>query len=113
MSNKSKLLLIKLTHTAVWLVMAVASFYILYAGVTGKISVWLWFCIGLLFLETIVLIFNKWTCPLTPLAGKYTDERDENFDIFLPLVIAKYNKLIFGLIFIFGLLLVSLNLLIF
>lgn len=110
MTNKSKLLLIKLAHTAVWLVMAFASFYILYAGAMGKISVWLWFSIGLLFLETIVLFFNKWTCPLTPLAGKYTDERRENFDIFLPLVIAKYNKMIFGLIFVFGLLLTSFNL---
>jgi len=33
---------------------------------------------------------------------RYTDDRSDNFDIFLPLWLARNNKLIFGLLFISG-----------
>ena len=53
-------------------------------------------------LEVVIFIFNRWTCPLTNIAAKYTDERVDNFDIYLPLWVARYNKLLFGLLFVFG-----------
>jgi polyferredoxin len=62
-----------------------------------------------LLIESAVLIFNGWTCPLTSIAERYTDERQHNFDIYLPEIVAKYNKLIFGTIFVVGLLLVLFN----
>ena len=111
MTPKHSLVLIKTLHTAVWLVMAAASFYILYAGVAKTSSKLLWVCIALLILETIILLINKWTCPLTPIARRYTKERQDNFDIYLPLWLAKYNKLIFGTIFAIGIVLVIANLL--
>ena len=42
-------------------------------------------------------------CPLTPLAARYTDDRRDNFDIYLPLVMARYNKEIFGTLYVAGL----------
>jgi hypothetical protein len=39
-------------------------------------------------------------CPLTPLAARYTDDRSDNFDIYLPLWLARYNKQIFGPLFL-------------
>lgn len=100
---------IKLIHTIIWVVMAAASFYILYAGITNTFDIILTISIILLVLETITLLINKWTCPLTPLAGKYTSNRKDNFDIYLPNWLAKYNKFIFGTIFTIGLLLVLIN----
>ena len=101
---------IKLVHTLIWLVMAIASFYILYSGITNTFNLLLWISIFLLVVETIVLMLNKWTCPLTPIAKKYTEERTDNFDIYLPNWLAKYNKIIFGTIFVVGIVLIIINL---
>ena len=52
----------------------------------------------------IVLGVNAWRCPLTGVAARYTDQRQDNFDIFLPVWLARYNKEIFGTLFVLGLL---------
>jgi hypothetical protein len=39
---------------------------------------------------------------LTGVAARYTDERTANFDIYLPLWLARYNKTIFGALFVGG-----------
>ncbi len=101
---------IKLVHTVIWVVMAAATFYVLYCGISKTFNLLLWLALGLMTLETLVLIFNKWTCPLTPLATKYTSEQSENFDIYLPKIIAKYNKHIFGTVWVLGICLVIYNL---
>jgi hypothetical protein len=44
--------------------------------------------------------------PLTDLAGRYTEDRRDNFDIYLPLWLARRNKTIFGTLFAIGELLV-------
>ena len=103
------LTVIKFVHTLVWVIMATATLYIIYAGVTNTFNTTLTISIFLLTLETLVLLFNKWKCPLTPLAEKYTSERTSNFDIYLPNWLAKYNKQIFGTLFLFGILLVLWN----
>jgi hypothetical protein len=33
-------------------------------------------------------------------AARYTDDRRDNFDIYLPLWLARHNKLIFGWLFV-------------
>lgn len=55
--------------------------------------------LGLIVLESLVLLINRWTCPLTPIAGRYTTDRSDNFDIYLPSFIARYNKQIFSVLF--------------
>ncbi len=50
----------------------------------------------------LVLAVNWGRCPLTDLAGRFTDARAENFDIYLPLWVARHNKLIFGILFVAG-----------
>jgi hypothetical protein len=37
---------------------------------------------------------------LTAVAARYTSNRADNFDIFLPVWLARYNKAIFGLLFV-------------
>ena len=55
----------------------------------------------------LVLVFNRWRCPLTDIAAQYTDDRRDNFDIYLPLWLARYNKHIFGWLFVLGLITVA------
>lgn len=103
------LVLIKLLHTLIWAIMAAATLFIFYAGIVGLSGPLLTVCIALLSVESLVLIFNGWVCPLTPVAARYTAERGASFDIYLPKWLARYNKLIFGTIFVIGLFLVVAN----
>jgi hypothetical protein len=52
--------------------------------------------------ECLVLGLNHGRCPLTDLAARYTDDRADNFDIYLPLWLARNNKHIFGFLFLVG-----------
>ncbi|MGB5499128.1 MAG: hypothetical protein WBM77_09395 [Maribacter sp.] len=106
MNRTQKLLAIKLIHTLIWVFFVVVIFYVLYSGVSNNVNPNTWIGIGLVLGEGIVLmIFNKF-CPLTLIARKYSDSEKDNFDIFLPNWLAKFNKLIFTTIFIIALLVV-------
>jgi hypothetical protein len=43
-------------------------------------------------------------CPLTDVAARYIEDRRDNFDIYLPIWLARHNKLIFGTLFAMGML---------
>jgi hypothetical protein len=94
-----KLLIIKTIHTIIWLFYNVVIFYLLYAVIMNKIDLLVWICVGLVGLEGIVLLLFKMFCPLTIIARKYSDSTKDNFDIFLPNWLAKYNKIIYTSIF--------------
>lgn len=57
---------------------------------------------GLIVLEGVILKLSNGNCPLTLIAAKYTEQRADNFDIFLPNWLARNNKLIFSLIWLLG-----------
>lgn len=100
MSSKSKLILIKTIHTIIWIFFNVVLFYMAYEVIFNKIDNFIWIGIGFIILEFIVLLFFKMMCPLTIVARKYSDSNKENFDIFLPNWLAKYNKQIYTSFFI-------------
>jgi hypothetical protein len=52
--------------------------------------------------EVMILLSNRLQCPLTAVAARYTDDRSANFDIYLPVWVARNNKLIFGVLFLAG-----------
>lgn len=58
--------------------------------------------VGIVVVEVLVLAANGMRCPLTGVAARYTDDRRDNFDIYLPLLVARYNKQIFGTLFVAG-----------
>ena len=109
MTNNAKLLLIKTVHTAVWAFFVTVIFYILYSGFFDRINGLTGVAIGLVVFEGGVLLLFKRHCPLTLIARKYSDSNQDNFDIFLPNWLAKYNKLIFTTLFVAGLLMVLLR----
>lgn len=102
MTNTQKLRTIKLIHTAIWAFMVAVIFYVLYCGVFDKINIITWLSIGIIILEGLVLLAFRMYCPLTILARKYSDSTKDNFDIYLPNWIARYNKQIFTTIFLIG-----------
>lgn len=61
--------------------------------------------IGIVMVEVVVLMANDYKCPLTAVAARYTSDRRPNFDIYLPVWVARYNKEIFGSLFVVGMLL--------
>lgn len=92
---------IKLIHTAVWAVFAGS---IVLIPVAAWLQWWrlAYMLIGLVALECLVLVLNGMKCPLTSVAARYTDSRQDNFDIYLPLWLARYNKHIFGALYLGG-----------
>ena len=98
-NSRSRLILVKSLHTVIWLFFNVVIFYILYAAIVNKIDKWVWICIALVIGEGIVLAANKTKCPLTTVAEQYTNAREPNFDIYLPLWLAQHNKTIYTTIF--------------
>ena len=99
MNQEGKLLVVKSIHTIIWIFFNVVIFYLLYAVIINKIDIWVWICVGLVLMEGLVLLIFKMFCPLTVIARKYSDSSKDNFDIFLPNWMAKYNKLIYTSIY--------------
>ena len=103
MTSRSKLGAIKLIHTLVWAVFAGCIVAIPVYAFLGTLQV-AWSLIGFVFLEVVVLAANRMRCPLTDVAARYTAERHDNFDIYLPLWLARHNKEVFGSLYIAGVL---------
>ena len=96
----SKLTTIKIIHTIVWIFFNVVLFYMAYAVIVNRVDKFVWIGVGLIVIEGIVLLIFKKMCPLTIIARKYSDSTKDNFDIFLPEWLAKYNKLLYTTFFI-------------
>ena len=90
---------IKALHTAVWGVFAGAIVAIPVVAHAGSLG-WATFLIGLVLLEVAVLGCNHGRCPLTDVAARFTADRAPNFDIFLPRALARWNKTLFGSIYV-------------
>ncbi|PQJ27012.1 hypothetical protein BSZ35_18765 [Salinibacter sp. 10B] len=103
MTPQPSLRAVKTVHTIAWA---------FFAGCILALPVYAWreaFDVALLLIvivlgEVGILWANRWRCPLTDVAERFTDDREDNFDIYLPLWLARYNKVIFGSLFIVGVL---------
>ena len=93
------LALIKVLHTALWGLLAGC---ILALPIVALLHQFNWAAVitVVIVIECGVLALNGGRCPLTDWAARYTDERCDNFDIFLPNWLARYNKAICGTIFV-------------
>jgi hypothetical protein len=92
---------IKLLHTVIWAFFAGCIVAIPVAAASGalKLAVAL---VAIVAVEVVVLLANGLKCPLTGVAAQYTLERRDNFDIYLPLWLARHNKQIFGALYLAG-----------
>ena len=92
---------IKILHTIVWAFFAGCIITIPILGFLRRYSQAA-VLVGVVLIEVMVLLANRLRCPLTGVAARYTNDRRDNFDIYLPVWVARHNKLIFGLLFIGG-----------
>jgi len=92
---------IRLLHTGVWVFFVACIAAIPLNALAGRLIV-AWIFIAVVFGEVLVLVFNGWRCPLTDVASQYTEDRPDNFDIYLPEWLARHNKLIFGALYVAG-----------
>jgi hypothetical protein len=100
-STDASLRNVKIVHTLVWA---------LFAGCIVALPIVAWLgdiraatlLIAIVGFEVLVLIINRFRCPLTGIAARYTQDRRDNFDIYLPLWLARYNKQIFGSLYVAG-----------
>lgn len=92
------LVVVKVAHTFVWAVFAGCILAIPVVSWRGEYRAAAWLT-AVVAGEVAVLVLNKWRCPLTSVAARYTDDRRANFDIYLPEWLAKHNKLIFGTLY--------------
>lgn len=103
MTPRASLRAVKLVHTIAWAFFAgciLALPVVARRGDFGVAAV----LIAVVLVEVAVLARNRWRCPLTDVAARYTDDRADNFDIYLPRWLARYNKHLFGSLFVAGLL---------
>ena len=101
MRPESALRLVKLLHTAVWLLFVLCIVAIPLLGGLGRFRPAAWL-VGIVMGEVLVLAFNGIRCPLTGIAARYTTDRRDNFDIYLPLWLARHNTSVFGTLFVLG-----------
>ena len=92
---------IKLFHTLIWAILAGSIVVLPLAGVLRRFR-WAAILTGLVLLECGVLAVNGGRCPLSDLAARFTDNNADNFDIYLPNWLARHNKVIFGVLFVAG-----------
>jgi hypothetical protein len=92
---------IKILHTAIWLFFAGCIVAIPIAGAQGLFLLAA-VLTGIVLVECVILVANRGRCPLTDMAGRHTEKREDNFDIYLPLWLARHNQAIFGMLFVVG-----------
>mgnify|MGYP006921601952 CR=1 FL=1 len=95
------LTLVRVVHTVVWAFFVGVILALPVLGWYGRFG-WALADIGLVALEGLILLANWGRCPLTNIAARYTESREPNFDIYLPVWLAKNNKLIFTTLFLLG-----------
>ncbi|WP_017305224.1 hypothetical protein [Spirulina subsalsa] len=79
---------IKVLHTIIFWILSLCVLYSLFSAVSGKITLWTWFAVGLVLIESVVLMLSGWTCPLTLWVERLGHEKGSVADIFLPLWLA-------------------------
>ena len=102
---------IKLVHTIIFWVLSLCVAYALFSGVTNRLTVWTWIAVGLLLVESVVLVASGWTCPLTILAERQGALRGSVADLFLPRWFADRIFPICGALFAIALVTIALRLL--
>lgn len=93
-------LLLKISHTLLWVIFAAATIYILHGVCVMRCNRLFFLCLFSLIGETIAMAMNNWVCPITNIARKLTEHNAEmGFDIFLPKCIVKVNTFVFAFLF--------------
>src|SRR4051812_49175252 len=97
--SPAMLILVKLLHTVIWAMLAGCIVALPVAAHRQRFDV-AFILTAIILTECGILGLNHGRCPLTDVATWYTQDRRASFDIFLPAWLARYNKTIFGTLFV-------------
>jgi hypothetical protein len=97
----STLIIIRLFHTVVWAVLAGCVVGLPVVALMNRFD-WAALLTVVVVVECGVVVLNQGQCPVTSLAARYTEDRADNFDIYLPEWLALRNRAIFGTLFVCG-----------
>ena len=98
MTPRKALMLVRVVHTVVWAFLVGCILAVPLTALAGNLGLATVFA-AVVLLECVVLAVNHYRCPLTDVAARYTDQRPPNFDIYLPVWLARHNKRVFGTLF--------------
>ena len=106
-----RIFLLKLFHSLIYLFMSLCIGYVYYAALTKTYDWKLAFAIGLIVLESVVLLLSGRRCPLTILAKRLGDETGDDLiaDYLLPNWAVRLTVPFCSLVFILGLALLLLT----
>lgn len=103
--DQSRLAIVKVVHTVVYITMASAVVYVAYCGLVDRRDRLLLVAIALVALEGVVFFANGMHCPLTTLAQKYGDPSGHVGDTLFPEQCTRYTFRAFGTLYAIGLVL--------
>jgi hypothetical protein len=81
---KITILQIRVVHTVIFWILSLCVGYTLYCGIADRIGPLTGVAVGLLLVESVVLVVFRWTCPLTILVERQGVARGSVADLFLP-----------------------------
>jgi hypothetical protein len=96
MTGALRLASIRGVHTAIYLVMATASFLMLHAGISGQRGGWLGWSAALIAVESVVFVGSGMKCPLTALATQNGADNQGVGDTYLPERWTRFTLRFFG-----------------
>ena len=102
MTAPPRVALVRGVHTAIYLVMALATFVVLYAGATGAHGAWLWVAAGLIGVESVVFAASGMRCQLTAVVARYDAGGTGVPDTFLPERLTRHTLQVFGPLVLLG-----------
>lgn len=109
--NSRKLTTLKRIHAAIYILIVVAIFYVLYAAITKTYGVLLYVAVAILIIEAIARIATTARCPLTDLAKRYGDPKGYAGSSLFSERFSKYMFWFFGLIGIIAVVVLILDIL--
>ncbi|MFN6982826.1 MAG: hypothetical protein ACK4NU_12950 [Brevundimonas sp.] len=109
MTDAGRLRIVRGLHTAIYIVMSVACFVVLYAGISGRDGPWLLVALVLVAVETVVFVASGLKCPLTAIAVRYGARPDGAYDTFFPERCTRHTFRVFGPLIALGLVLNALR----
>ncbi len=98
----TRLLLVRLLHTVIYLVMAASALLVLHAGISGQRGPWLWPALGLIVTESLIFAGFGLKCPLTAVVARLAGGAAVS-DTLMPERLTRHTFTVFGPIVVVGL----------
>ena len=107
--DPGRLAVVRRAHTIIYIVMACATLYVFYCGLSGRRDQLLTISAALVALEGLVFLGNGLRCPLTTLAQRYGDPTGHVGDTLFPERCTRYTFRVFGSLYAIGVILIAIG----